>query len=94
MWEIESINKDTYNCFQYIVATMSHFYNCDYQMMMVELWGFKYNSKYKGNIGEKLGLCWNGEIERRKELLSKFHGLKFSIIEFSIGMYLTILIKN
>lgn len=81
MWKVEAVNKGTYNCFQFIVATMAKFFCCEYHMVMLELWGFKYNIKINGNIGSRLGLCWAGEIDRRKELLQRYHGLQLSITE-------------
>lgn len=77
MWEVKLKHKDRYNCFQNIIYTMSSFYNTNYQMMMLELWGFKYNYSACGAIGDKLSLCWLGNLTTRSELLEKYHGFGF-----------------
>lgn len=77
MWKVKLRHKDRYNCFQNIIYSMSSFYNVNYQMMMMELWGFKYDHAISGSIGDRLSLCWLGNLERRKELLEKYHGFGF-----------------
>lgn len=79
MWQLQSVNKNTYNCFQFLTATISRFYHCDYRLMMLELWGFMYDDTIEGLIGDKLKLCWNYKTDRRKKLLN-YHGLSFDII--------------
>ena len=79
MWQLQPINKDTYNCFQFLTTTIAKFYNCDYRLMMLELWGFMFDSTVNGTIGDKLKLCWNFRTERRKHLLN-YHGMSFDII--------------
>ena len=78
MQKIEILRKDTYNCFQNIALSMAHYYNCDYRMMMLELWGFLYTKSGCGNIADRLALCWSGKLERRSNLLSKYHGFTFN----------------
>lgn len=79
MWQIQPVYKDTYNCFQFLTASIANFYNCDYRLMMLELWGFAYDNAVDGIIGDKLKLCWNFRTDRRKHLLN-YHGLSFDII--------------
>jgi len=79
MWKIQPVSKETYNCFQFLAATVARFFNCDYRLMMLELWGFLYDEKSGGTISDKLKLCWNYKTKKRSQLLS-FHGLSFEII--------------
>lgn len=79
MWQIQPVYKDTYNCFQFLTASIAKYYNCDYRLMMLELWGFAYDNTVEGIIGDKLKLCWNFKTDRRKHLLN-YHGLPFDII--------------
>ncbi len=72
------INNTTYNCFQYLIVTVAKYYNCDYRLMMLELWGFSYDSTVDSTIGDRLRLCWSGNINERKRLLW-YHGLGFNI---------------
>lgn len=79
MWQLQPVNKKTYNCFQFLIATVAKFYDYDYRLMMLELWGFTYDDSAEGIIGDKLKLCWNYKIDRRKRLLN-YHGLSFDTI--------------
>lgn len=79
MWYLQSANKSTYNCFQFLIATISKHYGYDYRLIMLELWGFLYDNAENGTIGDKLKLYWNSKIKRRKYLLN-YHGLSFDII--------------
>lgn len=74
--KLEIIRNDTYNCFQNQVAAVARYYQTDFRMMMLELWGFIYNQE-KDTIGERMGLIWMGKLEYRKKLLSNFHGINF-----------------
>jgi len=78
MRQLESVNKNTYNCFQFLVATSAKFYDCDYRLTMLELWGFLYEKEANETIGDRLKLYWNYKTDRRKQLLNK-HGLTFDI---------------
>ena len=79
MWELQPIDNDTYNCFQYVTATVANEFRCDYRLMMLELWGFRYDYGKGGKIGEKLNMCWSGKREFRKTLL-RYHGITFGIL--------------
>lgn len=78
MWSLNPIENKNYSCFHYGVASLASFYQCDYQMSMLELWGFKYDNR-SSSIGQGLDLCWIDEVDRRRRLLNKFHGLDFHI---------------
>ena len=79
MWQLSPVNKNSYNCFQFLVTTIANFLNCDYRLMMLELWGFLYDEATDGTIGDRLRLYWNSKTDKRKHLLN-FHGLSFDII--------------
>lgn len=78
MWDLKSVNKNTYSCFQYLIATIAKWYKLDYRLMMLELWGFQYNNSVEGQIGDKLGLCWTFKNDRRNKLLG-YHRLWFEV---------------
>lgn len=78
--KLNMVHKESYNCLQDFVASAAGYYECRYAMMQLELWGFKYQNEGK-NIGEKLGLVWNGKLEERKRILKKFHGLELNYVE-------------
>lgn len=69
-------HNNTYNCVQDIVYTLSRFYQCDYQMLLLESWGFQYNES-AGRLSTRLKFAWEGNFKRREYLLSKFHGISF-----------------
>ncbi len=79
MWKTDVINYDSYNCFQFVAANIASYYNRDYRAMMLELWGFKYKlSPYSDElIGDRLSLCWNGNLHFRKKLLL-YHGIEMT----------------
>lgn len=72
--KLEIKNNKTYNCMQNLIAAVAHNGNRDYRMMMLELWGFRYE-KSNQNFGERLGLSWSGNLEYRRKLLLDFHGI-------------------
>lgn len=74
--ELKINRKDTYNCFQNQVVAVAKYYQTDYRMMLLELWGFTYDYR-QDKLGERMGLFWNGNLNYRKDLLSKFHGISF-----------------
>lgn len=59
---------------QNLIAAVAHNGNRDYRMMMLELWGFRYE-KSNQNFGERLGLSWSGNLDYRRKLLLDFHGI-------------------
>lgn len=81
MWKTDVINYDSYNCFQFVTSNIAAYYNCDYRAMMLELWGFKYKPNHYPDelIGDRLGLCWNGNLHFRKKLLL-YHGLEMTYV--------------
>jgi len=73
---LQPYNKETYSCVQDMVYTISKFYECDYQMLLLESWGFKYDNK-QNKLSERLKFAWQGDLSRREYLLSKYHGILF-----------------
>ena len=69
-------HKETYSCVQDMVYTISKFYGCDYQMLLLESWGFKYDNRKK-KLSECLKFAWEGDLLRREYLLSNYHALLF-----------------
>lgn len=80
MWNVEMKCNEHYNCLQNVICSMARFYHTSYSMMMLELWGFKYDKQGKGSIGDKLSLPWFGEFARRNYFLETFHGMNFHVI--------------
>lgn len=91
MWDIKMKCKEHYNCFQNIIYSMALSYGTSHAMMMMELWGFKYDCSKNGNIGDKISLSWMGQYERRVSLLEKYHGFGFKVhsIESNLGECIT-----
>lgn len=73
---LEIEKKNTYNCFQNLIAAIAKYYQTDFRMMMLELWGFVYNREFSF-FGDRMGLIWNGNLNYRRKLLSIFHGIDF-----------------
>lgn len=73
---LQPYHKETYSCVQDMVYTISKFYECDYQMLLLESWGFKYDNRKK-KLSECLKFAWEGDLSRREYLLSKYHDILF-----------------
>lgn len=76
------IDEKILNCFHFLAVHAAKRLGCDYRLMMLELWGFKYEVEHPPIVGERLGLCWNSKLDTRKKLLN-YHGLTFDTYQFN-----------
>lgn len=74
-------NEEKYNCIHYGIAQIAQALGCDYEMIFLELWLFKYFPNKKKKIGENLDINWIDNSKRRKYLLKKYHGLDYHIMK-------------
>lgn len=75
MKEVIPYHNKKYNCVQDIVYTLARFYECEYQMLLLESWGIKYCKDVAG-LSHKIDFAWNG-LEYREWLLKTFHGILY-----------------
>lgn len=77
-------NNMEYSCFHFGLSRMAEYYNRDYEMTFLELWGFFYEEGKKGiekrTIGERLRPSWFDNQVRRKYLLEKYHQLTYEVL--------------
>ena len=76
MEEVHINTNSSFNCFQRILCSLARFWERDFQMNLLETWGFKYISENE-MFDDKLGLYWEKQFEWRQHLLNKFHGIDF-----------------
>ena len=75
MKEIVPYHKKTYNCVHDMIYTLSKFFDCDYQMLLLETLGIKYSEAGK-KISDRLDFVIDG-IQHREYILKKFHGIGY-----------------
>ncbi len=73
--DIKPVRNADYNCFDGIVASVAKYWNLDYIIMFLSVWGFRFESgkgKNTTSMGERLD---HGGKNNLIELLREYHGL-------------------